>query len=133
MLAYDPEWLAITRAFNGYMSLERRQSVYPDEAPAREAVTKELAWVKENLLKDKDGDVLKVEDVQQFSQVAPGPANDEPRTPRESARIASVDYMLTNFLACSSVLPKPTDSGILHDVADRKQGRFPRQRIRSMN
>ncbi|KAH9859145.1 DBR1-domain-containing protein [Lenzites betulinus] len=81
VLAYDPEWLAITRAFNGYMSLERRQSVYPDEAPAREAVTKELAWVKENLLKDKEGDVLKVEDVQQFSQVAPGPANDEPRTP----------------------------------------------------
>ncbi|KAI0820065.1 lariat debranching enzyme, C-terminal domain-containing protein [Trametes gibbosa] len=81
VLAFDPEWLAITRAFNGYMSLERHQSTYPDEAPARDAVKEELAWVKEHLLKDNSDSVLKVEDVQQFATVAPGPANDEPRAP----------------------------------------------------
>ncbi|KAI0365163.1 DBR1-domain-containing protein [Pilatotrama ljubarskyi] len=81
VLSFDPEWLAITRAFNRQMSLGRQQASYPDEGPARDAVRQELDWVKEHLLAGKEGGVLKVEDVQQFVMTAPGPAKDEPRAP----------------------------------------------------
>ena len=58
------------------MSLDRRQSAYPDEAPAREAIARELQWVEEHVLAGKEGGVLKVEDVQQFVVTAPGPGSE---------------------------------------------------------
>ncbi|KAI0657054.1 DBR1-domain-containing protein [Cubamyces menziesii] len=81
VLSFDPEWLAITRAFNQYMSIERKQCTYPDEDHAREAVQQSLEWINAHVLVGKEGGQLKVEDVQQFSMTAPGPASDEPKTP----------------------------------------------------
>ena len=45
MLSYDPEWLAITRAFQPYLSLESRQAIYPNPDDARAAVSREWDWV----------------------------------------------------------------------------------------
>ncbi|KAH9885074.1 DBR1-domain-containing protein [Cubamyces lactineus] len=81
VLSFDPEWLAITRAFNQYMSLERKQCTYPDEGPARDAVQQSLEWINAHLLAGKEDGQLKVEDIQQFSMTAPGPASNEPKTP----------------------------------------------------
>ncbi|EIW61118.1 DBR1-domain-containing protein [Trametes versicolor FP-101664 SS1] len=78
LLTYDPEWLAITRAFNPHMSTERHQKGYPDESPARAAVADALEWVRAHV---PAGGAPRVEDVQQFVMVAPGPAADEPRAP----------------------------------------------------
>ncbi|KAI0294274.1 lariat debranching enzyme, C-terminal domain-containing protein [Multifurca ochricompacta] len=45
-LCYDPEWLAITRAFQPYLSIQRGQAInYPDPDGAREAVAREWDWV----------------------------------------------------------------------------------------
>ena len=54
----------------------RSQSAYPDEGPAREAVAREVAWVHEHVLAGKPNGVLKIEDVQQFVQTAPGPGSE---------------------------------------------------------
>ncbi|EMD34237.1 hypothetical protein CERSUDRAFT_86365 [Gelatoporia subvermispora B] len=72
VLTFDPEWLAITRAFHPYMSLERHQLPYPDEATARAAVQRELEWVKKHVLGDKGS--IRVGDVQKFEMTAPPPA-----------------------------------------------------------
>lgn len=71
VLAYDPEWLAITRAFHPYMSLSRSPLPYPDESQAREAVRRELEWVKTHVYGSKG--IHKVEDCQKFVMTAPGP------------------------------------------------------------
>ncbi|OCH87269.1 hypothetical protein OBBRIDRAFT_820718 [Obba rivulosa] len=71
VLTFDPEWLAITRAFQPYMSLERHQYPYPDETAARAAVQRELEWVKKNVIGEKGS--LRVSDVQKFEMTAPPP------------------------------------------------------------
>ena len=87
MLAFDPEWLAITRAFAPHMSVAHKQAAYPAEADARAAVAESLAWVRREVFGcaegDGDGDagagsgsaktlkVRRVEDVQQFVVTAP--------------------------------------------------------------
>ncbi len=76
VLSFDPEWLAITRAFNQHMTLNRVQSSYPDEDPAREAVRRELEWIKEHVVSGKEGGTVKVDDVQQFVMTAPGPGSE---------------------------------------------------------
>ncbi|PSR70665.1 hypothetical protein PHLCEN_2v13470 [Hermanssonia centrifuga] len=88
-LAYDPEWLAITRAFNPFMSVSRNQLTYPDEADARSAVKQEIEWVRANLYgivsgtgseqeinrKTELADMVKaVESCQRFEITAPGGA-----------------------------------------------------------
>ncbi|KAI0798630.1 DBR1-domain-containing protein [Irpex lacteus] len=79
VLTYDPEWLAITRAFNPYMSTSRYQLRYPDEAEARAAVAQELKWVEENILTNVGEDESnkrrekRVDDCQTFVLTAPGP------------------------------------------------------------
>ncbi|KAJ3783125.1 lariat debranching enzyme, C-terminal domain-containing protein [Lentinula aff. detonsa] len=70
ILTFDPYWLAITRAFHSNISFTHKQKPFPDEATAREMVSKELAWVKENI--EGEGK-LRVQDVQQFARTAPGP------------------------------------------------------------
>ncbi|KAL1711189.1 lariat debranching enzyme, C-terminal domain-containing protein [Schizophyllum commune] len=69
---FDPEWLAIVRAFNPLLSLEMKQTPFPPENEAREMVARELAWVQENVLAPRDGQTVKVEEVQQFSPTLPG-------------------------------------------------------------
>lgn len=71
VLCFDPEWLAITRAFNPWFSTTRYQRPFPDEAEAREMVRKELEWVKENVGSEKT-----VESCQQFCLTAPGPGSE---------------------------------------------------------
>jgi len=47
VLSYDPEWLAITRAFQPYhpRSREPHKTVYPNADDARAAVSREWDWV----------------------------------------------------------------------------------------
>lgn len=74
LLRFDPEWLAITRAFHRYMSTSRSQPVYPDEAAARTAVAEELNWVKENIV--SGGVPRLVSDCQKFTMTAPAPGSE---------------------------------------------------------
>jgi len=67
---FDPEWLAITRAFHPYLSTRRRQADYPDEETARANVAEEMEWVKANV-----GDRL-ILDCQTFVQTAPIPGSE---------------------------------------------------------
>ncbi|KAI0628937.1 lariat debranching enzyme, C-terminal domain-containing protein [Trametes polyzona] len=112
VLAFDPEWLAITRAFHSYMSLSRTQATYPDEESARAAVQESLDWVSSHLLAKAPNGVLKVEDVQQFAMTAPGPAPDEPRAPPPycpNPQTAALCAMLQieNKVAFSTATPPP--------------------------
>ena len=74
-LSFDPEWLAITRAFNPYMSTTSQQVTYPDEETAREAVRVNLEWVQRNVVEGKN--IVGVEDCQQFCETAPPPGQPE--------------------------------------------------------
>ncbi|KAH9921010.1 lariat debranching enzyme, C-terminal domain-containing protein [Fomitopsis serialis] len=67
VLSFDPEWLAITRAFHPYMSTGLNQLTYPDESTARAAVEKDLEWVKEHVK------ATKIEECQAFVVTAPPP------------------------------------------------------------
>lgn len=71
VLAFDPEWLAITRAFHSYMSTSPQQPPFPDEATAREAVARELTWVRDKLLSTRENVVI--QDMQSFVITAPAP------------------------------------------------------------
>ncbi|KAK7439403.1 lariat debranching enzyme [Stygiomarasmius scandens] len=89
-LSFDPEWLAISRAFHPWFSLTKEQQPFPDESEAREMVKRELSWVEENLLHPKtsakteadiqdqtnDTPVLLVSEIQQFVMTAPGPGSE---------------------------------------------------------
>jgi len=68
-LTFDPQWLAISRAFHPYLSLSRLQAQLPSPTEARELVLKELKWVEENVGSDRS-----IEDVQKFLMTAPGPS-----------------------------------------------------------
>ncbi|KAG2016515.1 lariat debranching enzyme [Coprinopsis cinerea AmutBmut pab1-1] len=96
-LAFDPEWLAITRAFHPWFNTTSKlQRGFPGEEEARAMVAKEREWVEVNLIKASGGGgessdsipsaggavsgsvkheqrLLKVEDVQVFEKTAPGP------------------------------------------------------------
>ncbi|KAH9986833.1 Metallo-dependent phosphatase-like protein [Russula compacta] len=54
LLSYDPEWLAITRAFQPYLSREYKQAHYPDPDAARAAVAREWDWVHAHVLPKLD-------------------------------------------------------------------------------
>jgi lariat debranching enzyme len=69
-LTYDPEWLAITRAFHPYLSTDYQQRPFPDERQARQMVEQELEWVRRNVGKGGDG-LVDVLDCQQFVMTAP--------------------------------------------------------------
>lgn len=79
-LSYDPEWLAITKAFNPYMSVVHRSIDYPDETAVRQAVEREFEWVQKRVFSTPEGgntnSTKLVEDVQVFSKTAPGPGEE---------------------------------------------------------
>lgn len=80
-MTYDPEWLAITRAFHPFLSTSRSQPRLPDEEQAREMVQKEMEWLKacgSVFDKEKQDSVREITECQTFWPTAPGPAN-EPR------------------------------------------------------
>ncbi|CCM04282.1 uncharacterized protein FIBRA_06453 [Fibroporia radiculosa] len=74
VLSFDPEWLAITRAFHPYMPLNRLQMSYPAETEARKAVEKELEWVRRHVLPESG--IKKVDDCQTFITSAPPPGSE---------------------------------------------------------
>ncbi len=103
-MTYDPEWLAITRAFNPYMSTSRYQLRYPDEAEARAAVAQELKWVEENILTNVGENESnkrrekRVDDCQTFVLTAPGPQSPDRKVrgaPRKSFTVWISDFILT--------------------------------------
>jgi len=73
LLTFDPEWLAITRAFHPFLSTTRHQPPFPEESLAREMVKNELEWVTKNVVDMGSGRIKNVVDCQQFSMTAPGP------------------------------------------------------------
>jgi lariat debranching enzyme len=75
VLSFDPEWLAISRAFHPLLSTTRKQPSFPEEADARAMVSKELEWVIQNLKQDERGDIL-VSDYQTFVVTASGPGSE---------------------------------------------------------
>ena len=66
ILSYDPEWLAITRAFQPYLSRKREQAAYPDPDGAREWV-----WVYEHALPEL-GAEFRIDACQRFAQEIDG-------------------------------------------------------------
>ncbi|TFK45893.1 hypothetical protein OE88DRAFT_1648923 [Heliocybe sulcata] len=79
-IAFDPEWLAITRAFQPYLSLSSSQPAFPDEPTARQRVAEEMAWVRENVYGGEGSEKEKrVGEVQKFVMSAPGPTKGEDR------------------------------------------------------
>ncbi|KAG1753602.1 lariat debranching enzyme, C-terminal domain-containing protein [Suillus paluster] len=80
---FDPEWLAITRAFHPFLSTRRRQADYPDEATARAKVAEEMEWVKLNVHDNEASSsnaslpgIRSILDCQTFVQSAPGPGSE---------------------------------------------------------
>ncbi|KJA21674.1 hypothetical protein HYPSUDRAFT_216219 [Hypholoma sublateritium FD-334 SS-4] len=75
LLAFDPEWLAICRAFHPWLSTTRQQPAFPAEAEARALVAQERAWVDANVKADARG-ALPIGDCQTFKMTAPGPGSE---------------------------------------------------------
>lgn len=75
LFAFDPEWLAICRAFHPWLSMTRQQPVFPEEAEARALVAQERAWVDANVKTDERGS-LPIGDCQTFAMTAPGPGSE---------------------------------------------------------
>ena len=70
-LTFDPQWLAVVRTFNPYMTLTQSQhGSYPEPQTAIEVVSRELEWVKQNL---PEGGHQDINDVQTFTMTATGP------------------------------------------------------------
>jgi len=73
VLTYDPEWLAITRAFHPFFSTTVKQTPFPPPDEAWNLVNEEFKWVQENVLKCfKDPQCWRIDDVQTFITSAPG-------------------------------------------------------------
>ena len=88
VLAFDPEWLAITRAFQPYFSTSRIQPAFPGETQAVASVRQELDWVMQHI------GTRRVEECQTFCRTAPGPLPEEAKIgrQREWCSISSVDF-----------------------------------------
>lgn len=71
MLSYDPEWLAIARAFQPYLSSKREQAAYPDPDAARAAVAHEWDWAQEHVL-PKLGAEFRIDVCQRLAQGVDG-------------------------------------------------------------
>ena len=71
VLSYDHEWLAITRAFQPYLSRKREQAAYPDPDAAYAAVAREWEWVRAHAL-PKLGAKCRVDACQRFVQGVDG-------------------------------------------------------------
>lgn len=72
LLAFDPHWLAITRAFQPLLSLSAHQPSLPTDLTVRKGtVEAHLAWVRETL--PGGGEGIAIASVQQFQMTAPAP------------------------------------------------------------
>jgi lariat debranching enzyme len=99
-LTFDPEWLAITRAFHPFFSTRRRQADYPDEATARAKVAEEMEWVKSNVHNNESNSsdaslpgIRSILDCQTFVQSAPGPGSEGAQKNQQCECIDSSKYL----------------------------------------
>ncbi|KAJ6551576.1 lariat debranching enzyme, C-terminal domain-containing protein [Mycena capillaripes] len=79
-LTYDPEWLAISRAFHPFLSLTHHQPAFPPEDAARALVADARTRIAEDLHArepELDLEDLEVTQVQEFAMTAPGPGREE--------------------------------------------------------
>lgn len=92
-MTFDPLWLAILRAFNGYMSSDESSSLNElprDMAALNEMVDSSLDWVQQHV---KQGGALAVDEVQTFTQTAPSTADyPDPMDPREWRALTVLMY-----------------------------------------
>ncbi|KII89542.1 hypothetical protein PLICRDRAFT_175716 [Plicaturopsis crispa FD-325 SS-3] len=72
MLTFDPEWLAIARAFHPLLSTTRHQPPFPPEDAAREMVARARQWVDAHV----PAESLRVDVCQEFVMTAPGPGSE---------------------------------------------------------
>lgn len=89
---FDPEWLAITRAFHPHLSTGRAQPRLPDGLQAKDMVKKELDWVLENLGdKGSRSGLVEITDCQVFWPTAPGPGSEGANKFRQRSYLS--DYL----------------------------------------
>ena len=100
-LTFDPEWLAIVRAFDPYMTLTPNQhGSYPEHPAVIEAISREREWVKQNL---PEGGHQEIADVQTFSMTATGPTTDTQKA-KGQQRAVLVFSKLKCILTCRQPL-----------------------------
>ncbi|KAJ7148629.1 Metallo-dependent phosphatase-like protein [Mycena crocata] len=80
-LTYDPDWLAVSRAFHPLLSLTQMQRAFPPEESARALVAEAREWIKSEVGKRDKGETdledLEIGAVQEFTMTAPGPGQEE--------------------------------------------------------
>ncbi|KAF7377775.1 DBR1-domain-containing protein [Mycena sanguinolenta] len=79
-LTYDPEWLAISRAFHPFLSLTHQQRAFPLEDAARALVAEARTQIADDLRAREPGldfEDLEVSQIQEFVMTAPGPGREE--------------------------------------------------------
>jgi lariat debranching enzyme len=72
VLSFDPEWLAISRAFHPWLSTSKFQRPFPVEEEARKMIEQELEWVSKNVPRKLDS-IFLISECQTFVPTAPGP------------------------------------------------------------
>lgn len=88
ILTFDPEWLAIARAFHPLLSTTRHQPPFPPEDAARDMVARAREWVDAHV----PAESLRVDACQEFVMTAPGPGNENRAQQREC-------YLLQSYFA----------------------------------
>jgi len=129
-LAFDPAWLAITRALHPWFSTSKHQRPFPEESEARALVAKEREWVDKNIKTNQDGEIL-VADQQSFAMTAPGPGQEGANRYRQrKSQLGAQTTLLIAFLApwyknpqteafcrmlaISNLIDPPTTMGLRH-------------------
>jgi lariat debranching enzyme len=73
---YNVPWLAVTRATQEYLSLEKRQKQLPDEVGFTLQAKEQEEWIKKRVTELEGENVLDIERTQQFVKTAPA-SNDQ--------------------------------------------------------
>ncbi|KAJ7176499.1 lariat debranching enzyme, C-terminal domain-containing protein [Mycena filopes] len=138
-LTYDPEWLAISRAFHPLLSLTHHQRPFPLEDAARELVAAARTHITDDLrAREPELDIedLEVEAVQEFTMTAPGPGKEEqmggrraqppwytnPQTVKfcELIGVANVINPPPTTAPPKSTAPPPNEDATLNDLLFRE-------------
>jgi len=123
VLSFDPEWLAINRAFHPWFSTARFQRPFPEEAEARTMIAKELEWVEKNVKKNDEGLIL-IDEWQTFAQTAPGPGSEGADKFKQRKIITTCprrDMKLTPLRCAAPLYPNPQTAAFckMLNIADK--------------
>ncbi len=88
-LTFDPEWLAITRAFQPFFNQGQPRALLPPHHLSSQLVRKHLEWVLEHVGEDRP-----VGSVQKFQPTAPGSVGRESRRQRELFRPLNLCFFI---------------------------------------